>query len=237
MRPIHLSCCARSGAAGEGEAGERALGPGAGGARSGKSRFAEGLALGHAGARVYIATAQPGDEEMAARIAAHKDRRGSEWSTVEAPIGLVEALETVADGFVLIDCLTLWISNLLLGRLDIAPRVERLAEALRARPGHRRRGFQRGRPVDRAGQRAGPPVSRRGGAGQPAPGASLRRGGVRGRRPAAEAQRDLAMSMTHAEDSLDWLDGLTGIALDETARRSPARPSWPCSSAFRWRSL
>jgi adenosylcobinamide kinase / adenosylcobinamide-phosphate guanylyltransferase len=106
-----------------------------GGARSGKSRFAEGLALGHAGARVYIATAQPGDEEMAARIAAHKDRRGSEWSTVEAPIGLVEALETAADGFVLIDCLTLWISNLLLGRLDIAPRVARLAEALRARPG------------------------------------------------------------------------------------------------------
>jgi adenosylcobinamide kinase / adenosylcobinamide-phosphate guanylyltransferase len=106
-----------------------------GGARSGKSRFAEGLALGHAGARVYIATAQPGDREMAARIAAHKDRRGPEWSTVEAPIGLVEALETAADGFVLIDCVTLWISNLLLGRLDIVPRVARLAEALRARPG------------------------------------------------------------------------------------------------------
>ena len=106
-----------------------------GGARSGKSRYAEGLALGHPGARVYIATAQPGDEEMAARIAAHQGRRGSEWSTVEAPIKLVEALARSSGNFVLIDCLTLWISNLLLGRLDVAPRVERLAEALRVRAG------------------------------------------------------------------------------------------------------
>jgi adenosylcobinamide kinase/adenosylcobinamide-phosphate guanylyltransferase len=106
-----------------------------GGARSGKSRFAEGLAAGHAGAKVYIATAEPGDEEMAARIAHHRSRRGPEWSTVEAPVALVEALERAAGHFVLIDCLTLWISNLLLGERAIAPRIERLAEAVRSHSG------------------------------------------------------------------------------------------------------
>jgi adenosylcobinamide kinase/adenosylcobinamide-phosphate guanylyltransferase len=106
-----------------------------GGARSGKSRFAEGLAAGCQGERTYIATAEPGDAEMAARIADHRARRGPEWTTTEAPLALVEALETAPEDFVLIDCLTLWISNLLLGDFDIAPRVERLAEALRARRG------------------------------------------------------------------------------------------------------
>ena len=104
-----------------------------GGARCGKSRFAEGLAAGWQGERTYIATAEPGDAEMAARIADHRSRRGPEWTTIEAPLALVEALETAPEGFVLIDCLTLWISNLLLGDFDIAPRVERLAEALLAR--------------------------------------------------------------------------------------------------------
>lgn len=106
-----------------------------GGARSGKSRFAEGLADGAAGPKCYIATAQPGDAEMAARIAAHRSRRGGDWSTIEAPIDVVEALESIAEPFVLIDCLTLWISNLLLADLDVAPRIERLAGALQAHPG------------------------------------------------------------------------------------------------------
>jgi adenosylcobinamide kinase / adenosylcobinamide-phosphate guanylyltransferase len=106
-----------------------------GGARSGKSRYAEALAEGHAGERLYIATAQPGDEEMAARIAIHRSRRGPDWTTAEAPLDLVEALEGAAQDFVLVDCLTLWISNLLLGEFDIAPRVERLVAALRTRPG------------------------------------------------------------------------------------------------------
>jgi len=106
-----------------------------GGARSGKSRFAEGLAAGFAGDKIYIATAEPGDAEMAARIAAHRARRGPDWSTVEAPLALVEALERAGSAFVLIDCLTLWISNLLLADLDVAPRIERLAEALDASPG------------------------------------------------------------------------------------------------------
>lgn len=106
-----------------------------GGARSGKSRYAEALADGHAGERLYIATAQPGDAEMTARIAAHRSRRGPGWTTLEAPLDLVEALEGAAGAFVLVDCLTLWISNLLLGEFEIAPRVERLAEALRVRSG------------------------------------------------------------------------------------------------------
>ncbi|MFW6077357.1 MAG: bifunctional adenosylcobinamide kinase/adenosylcobinamide-phosphate guanylyltransferase [Hyphomicrobiales bacterium] len=106
-----------------------------GGARSGKSRYAEALAEGHAGERLYIATAQPGDAEMMARIAAHRSRRGPGWTTLEAPLDLVEALEGAAGAFVLIDCLTLWVSNLLLGEFEIGPRVERLAEALRVRSG------------------------------------------------------------------------------------------------------
>ena len=106
-----------------------------GGARSGKSRFAEGLAAGWQGERTYIATAEPGDAEMAARIADHRGRRGPEWTTIEAPLALVEALATAPEGFILIDCLTLWISNLLLGDFDIGPSVEGLAEALRERRG------------------------------------------------------------------------------------------------------
>lgn len=106
-----------------------------GGARSGKSRYAEGLAAGFAGNRTYIATARPDDAEMAARIAAHLARRGPDWTTIEAPLELVEALEQVASAFVLIDCLTLWISNLMIADLDIAPQIERLAGALGARPG------------------------------------------------------------------------------------------------------
>ena len=106
-----------------------------GGARSGKSRFAESLAAGFAGEKVYIATAQPGDEEMAARIAAHRQRRGERWTTLEAPIALTEALTGATAPFVLVDCITLWISNLLLADIDIAPRVEALAKALRARQG------------------------------------------------------------------------------------------------------
>jgi adenosylcobinamide kinase / adenosylcobinamide-phosphate guanylyltransferase len=106
-----------------------------GGARSGKSRYAEGLADSFAGDRLYIATAQAGDEEMAARIAAHRQRRGPGWTTLEAPLALAEALAGADAPFVLIDCITLWISNLLLADIDIAPRVEALAEALRARQG------------------------------------------------------------------------------------------------------
>ncbi len=108
-----------------------------GGARSGKSLHAEDLALAHRGRRIYIATAEAGDEEMALRIAAHRARRGAAWSTVEEPLELISALRGVAaeDGFVLVDCLTLWLSNLMHARRDVGAEVEALCDAMKALPG------------------------------------------------------------------------------------------------------
>lgn len=90
-----------------------------GGARSGKSAFAERLVAGAGSRAVYIATAEPGDEEMAARIAAHRARRDGRWTTCEAPLALVDTLRsTDGDAPRLVDCLTLWLSNLLLADRD-----------------------------------------------------------------------------------------------------------------------
>ena len=95
-----------------------------GGARSGKSRLAERVALRPTGRAVYIATAEAGDDEMAARIAAHRARRGREWRDVAAPLDLIGALrdsdgESNPDGDPrLVDCLTLWLSNLMLAGHD-----------------------------------------------------------------------------------------------------------------------
>jgi adenosylcobinamide kinase / adenosylcobinamide-phosphate guanylyltransferase len=86
-----------------------------GGARSGKSRFAEKLAEGFEPLRGYLATGQAGDAEMAERIARHRGRRGSGWETVEEPLEVAGAIARV-DGLysvVLLDCITLWMSNLL----------------------------------------------------------------------------------------------------------------------------
>jgi adenosylcobinamide kinase / adenosylcobinamide-phosphate guanylyltransferase len=88
-----------------------------GGARSGKSRLAENLA---AGEKHYIATAQAFDEEMSERIAKHKAQRGEGWVTHEEELALPLKLAEI-DGngrFILVDCLTLWLSNLILGELD-----------------------------------------------------------------------------------------------------------------------
>jgi adenosylcobinamide kinase/adenosylcobinamide-phosphate guanylyltransferase len=103
-----------------------------GGARSGKSRYAEELLAGHGGTRTYIATAEAGDAEMAARIAEHRARRGAGWRTVEQPLDLVAALEAHCrpKGAVLVDCLTLWLSNLMAASRDIAAETSRLAGAL-----------------------------------------------------------------------------------------------------------
>lgn len=85
-----------------------------GGARSGKSRRAEARARALPGRPVYIATAEALDAEMDARIAQHKARRGNDWIEREAPLDLVQALsETDGGGARLVDCLTLWLSNLL----------------------------------------------------------------------------------------------------------------------------
>ena len=86
-----------------------------GGARSGKSRYAEERARGSGARFLYIATAEARDEEMARRIAAHRARRGPEWTTVEAPLEIVGALTENrgrCDSAV-VDCVTLWLSNLI----------------------------------------------------------------------------------------------------------------------------
>jgi adenosylcobinamide kinase / adenosylcobinamide-phosphate guanylyltransferase len=101
-----------------------------GGARSGKSRFAESLIMRHPPPWLYVATAEAGDAEMAARIAAHKARRGPDWRTVEAPRDLAGVLAEQGNTPVLIDCLTLWLSNLMLENGDIDAAVARLEQAL-----------------------------------------------------------------------------------------------------------
>jgi adenosylcobinamide kinase/adenosylcobinamide-phosphate guanylyltransferase len=108
-----------------------------GGARSGKSTHAEKLATGslNGGApqpAVYVATAQAGDAEMATRIAAHRTRRGSNWSTIEEPLKLDEALASAAvhGRPVLVDCLTLWLSNVMLGGGDVDEATDGLVRAL-----------------------------------------------------------------------------------------------------------
>jgi len=87
-----------------------------GGARSGKSHFAQDLARGFSGPKAYLATAQAFDEEMAERIRQHKKNRPVDWQTLEEPLAVPGCLERNGDrfGLILLDCLTLWISNLLM---------------------------------------------------------------------------------------------------------------------------
>lgn len=88
-----------------------------GGARSGKSSYAERQAKASGLAVTYIATGEARDAEMAERIAHHRERRPAAWRTVEAPLRLADALrrETAANTCTIVDCLTLWLSNVLLG--------------------------------------------------------------------------------------------------------------------------
>jgi adenosylcobinamide kinase / adenosylcobinamide-phosphate guanylyltransferase len=109
-----------------------------GGARSGKSRHGEGMALSSGLNPVYIATAEAWDDEMRERIAAHQDRRvGHGWLDVEAPLDLAEVIAEKAaeDRVLLIDCLTLWLTNLMLAERDIDTEAIRLLAALAAAPG------------------------------------------------------------------------------------------------------
>ncbi|MCM2474926.1 bifunctional adenosylcobinamide kinase/adenosylcobinamide-phosphate guanylyltransferase [Rhizobium sp. CG5] len=94
-----------------------------GGARSGKSRFAEGLAIETGLERHYIATGRAFDDEMRARIAQHKaDRAGRGWTTHEEPLALTDTLTRIDDPgrVVLVDCLTLWVTNLMMEERDVA---------------------------------------------------------------------------------------------------------------------
>jgi adenosylcobinamide kinase/adenosylcobinamide-phosphate guanylyltransferase len=102
-----------------------------GGARSGKSRYAESLTMGFPPPWVYVATAEPLDDEMAARIAEHRARRAADWRTIEAPRDLAGAVAGAPAGsVVLVDCLTLWLSNLMLANAMIEAESDRLDDAL-----------------------------------------------------------------------------------------------------------
>jgi adenosylcobinamide kinase/adenosylcobinamide-phosphate guanylyltransferase len=101
-----------------------------GGARSGKSSHAEQLTTASPSPWIYIATAQALDDEMQDRIAEHRRRRGGGWQTVEAPIDLAGALRAHRDAPVLIDCLTLWLTNLMLGEHDISGATMALEDVL-----------------------------------------------------------------------------------------------------------
>jgi adenosylcobinamide kinase/adenosylcobinamide-phosphate guanylyltransferase len=99
-----------------------------GGARSGKSRHAEALVEGEPGPCTFLATAEAGDREMAERIRRHQARRGVRWRTVEEPLELGAALgrESSAEGALLVDCLTLWLANLMAAERDCEAETERL---------------------------------------------------------------------------------------------------------------
>ncbi len=104
-----------------------------GGARSGKSRYAETLVR-EAGGGVYLATAQALDGEMAARIARHRADRGQGWTTIEEPLELAAALERGAQAGhpILVDCLTLWLSNLMGAGRAVEAETARLLTALKS---------------------------------------------------------------------------------------------------------
>lgn len=104
-----------------------------GGARSGKSSFAEQLALPHGAPRCYLATARAWDGEMRERIERHRERRDSDWQTVEEPLQLASALTRLDGGchVILVDCVTLWLTNLLLAREQEPDAEERILAMVR----------------------------------------------------------------------------------------------------------
>ena len=104
-----------------------------GGARSGKSRFAEALVEAHPAPWTYVATAQAFDDEMTERIAIHRARRDSRWITRDAPHDLAARVAAEPDGPMLVDCLTLWLTNRMLAGAPLDAEGDALAAALRAR--------------------------------------------------------------------------------------------------------
>lgn len=102
-----------------------------GGAASGKSTFAENICFQQDKPKVYIATAQAFDDEMREKISNHRSQRGPDWLTIEAPLDVVSALSNCTSGqIVLLDCATLWLSNLLLADQDIATASDAFLAAL-----------------------------------------------------------------------------------------------------------
>ena len=107
-----------------------------GGARSGKSAFAEALIDESQREKIYFATSQAWDGEMEDRIAQHQQRRGPEWQLAEEPIELPDQLAAMAqkDNCILVDCLTLWLTNLMMAERDIAAASTRLVNVLQQLP-------------------------------------------------------------------------------------------------------
>lgn len=102
-----------------------------GGIASGKSAFAEGLVRQSGKPMIYLATAQPFDDEMAQKIARHRTARGPGWQTIEEPLAVAQKLRDVASGqCVLLDCATLWLSNHLLAGRDLEAESDALLAAL-----------------------------------------------------------------------------------------------------------
>lgn len=103
-----------------------------GGARSGKSAFAERLVDESGLAKIYLATSQAYDGEMEDRISIHRQRRGPEWTLVEEPVALIEVLEKASsqNSCILVDCLTLWLTNLMMDERDVDGECDALCQAL-----------------------------------------------------------------------------------------------------------
>ncbi len=104
-----------------------------GGARSGKSTFAENLVLKSGLKPVYIATGRARDDEMENRIELHQERRGDKWKTVEEPLALADALahEAIPGRMLLVDCLTLWITNLMMAEAKVEREIAGLIRYLK----------------------------------------------------------------------------------------------------------
>jgi len=106
-----------------------------GGARSGKSVYAEKLLENSGKPMVYIATGEARDGEMSERIRLHQQRRGADWQTIETPIEVCKALQEVTgENIVLLDCVTLWVSNLMAAECDVGAEVQKLCRFLAVLP-------------------------------------------------------------------------------------------------------
>lgn len=104
-----------------------------GGARSGKSTFATRIALESGLERIFVATASPSDDDMQARIARHRADRGEGWRTIEEPLALADILlrECKTDRIIIVDCLTLWLNNLMWAKRNVEHETLALAAAIR----------------------------------------------------------------------------------------------------------
>ena len=170
-------------------------GPGPGGARSGKSRYGLSLAESFPAPRLFVATGEARDAEMAARIAAHQEERGPGWETREKPLLLPEALGEAQGsyGAILVDCLTMWLANLMLREdvteADVKAAGGRLLAVL-ARVATPTIFISNEVGLgDCAGKSPGPEVPRLAGLAAPAGGRRRRPGGPGGGRVADDHQR------------------------------------------------